>query len=169
MKNLIIGAILLTFATALLPGCSGDRAVKSGDTVKVDYKVALEDGSVVDSSATGQPLQFTLGAGNIIPGVENAVIGMKVGDSKSVSIPPEEAYGPRRDDMIGNVRRSEFPQDMSLTVGQRLQMPQPNGGFIPVTVVAITDTMVTLDANHPLAGQTLNFDLQLVEIMEAAP
>ncbi|MBN2226711.1 MAG: peptidylprolyl isomerase [candidate division Zixibacteria bacterium] len=169
MKRSSIIAILTIVAMALLAGCSGEPVAKSGDTVKVKYRVSLEDGTVVDSSATDDPLEFTLGSGQIIPGVENAVIGMKIGDADTVIVIPEEAYGPYRQEMIGQINRGEFPADMELVVGGQLSMPQPNGGFIPVTIVAVDDTMVTLDANHPLAGKTLTFALELKEIVAPVP
>jgi len=169
MKVSTISAILLVVAMALLAGCSGDPVVKSGDTVKINYKVSLEDGLVVDSSTVDAPLQFTIGSGQIIPGVENAVLGMKVGDADTVTVIPEEAYGPRRDEMIGQVKRTDFPPEIELEIGRQLSMPQPNGGFLPVKIVAMDDSMVTLDANHPLAGETLTFELELIEIMAPAP
>ncbi len=169
MKRSTIIAILTVVAMALLAGCSGEPVAKSGDTVKVKYKVSLEDGVVVDSSATEEPLEFTLGSGQIIPGVENAVVGMKVGDADTVTVIPEEAYGPHRDDMIGQVKRTDFPPEMELSIGQQLSMPQSNGGFLPVTIIAMDDTTVTLDANHPLAGKTLTFELELKEIVAPMP
>jgi peptidylprolyl isomerase len=138
-------------------------AAKSGDRVKVHYTGKLEDGSVFDSSASREPLEFTIGGQEVIPGFENAVVGMNPGDSKTENIPVEQAYGPRRDDMVIRVDRKEIPEDISLQVGQRLRMNQ-EGHQIIVTVAQVTAEDVTLDANHPLAGQNLVFEIELVEI-----
>jgi peptidylprolyl isomerase len=138
-------------------------AAKSGDRVKVHYTGKLEDGSVFDSSAGEEPLEFTIGGQEVIPGFENAVVGMSPGDSKTESIPVERAYGPRSEDMVIRVDRKEIPEDISLQVGQRLRMSQ-EGHPIIVTVAQITAEDVTLDANHPLAGKNLVFEIELVEI-----
>lgn len=140
-------------------------AAKAGDRVKVHYTGRLEDGSVFDSSADREPLEFTIGQREVIPGFENAVVGMSPGDCKTQNIPIDEAYGPRREDMVISVDRSEIPDDIPLQVGQRLRMSQ-EGHQLIVTVTEVTPENVTLDANHPLAGQNLVFDIQLVEIGE---
>lgn len=138
-------------------------AAKSGDRVKVHYTGKLEDGSIFDSSANREPLEFTIGQQEVIPGFENAVVGMSPGDSKTQNIPIDQAYGPRREDMVISVDRKEIPEDIPLQVGQRLRMSQ-EGHQIIVTVAEVTPENVTLDANHPLAGQNLVFDIELVEI-----
>jgi peptidylprolyl isomerase len=138
-------------------------AAQSGDRVKVHYTGKLEDGSVFDSSQGNEPLEFTIGGQEVIAGFENAVIGMSVGQSKTQAIPVDEAYGPRREDMVIAVDRKEIPDDVSLEVGQRLRMSQ-EGHDIIVTVAEVSTESVTLDANHPLAGQNLVFDIELVEI-----
>ncbi len=138
-------------------------AAKAGDRVKVHYTGKLPDGSVFDSSETREPLEFTIGEQEVIPGFENAVIGMAPGDSKTESIPVDQAYGPRRDDMVIAIDRKEIPEDVPLQVGQRLRMSQ-DGHQIIVTVAEVTEESATLDANHPLAGQDLVFEIQLVEI-----
>lgn len=138
-------------------------AAKAGDRVKVHYTGKLPDGSVFDSSETREPLEFTIGEQEVIPGFENAVIGMVPGDSKTESIPVDQAYGPRRDDMVIAIDRKEIPEDVPLQVGQRLRMSQ-DGHQIIVTVAEVTEESATLDANHPLAGQDLVFEIQLVEI-----
>lgn len=136
---------------------------KSGDTVKVHYTGKLEDGTVFDSSRGRDPLEFELGAGQVIPGFEEAVAGMKPGEEKSVTIPADEAYGPRRDEMVVKVDREQFPDHIEPQPGQQLQMVQ-NGQAMVVTVQDVSEENVILDANHPLAGKDLNFDLELVKI-----
>jgi peptidylprolyl isomerase len=137
---------------------------KFGDNVKVHYTGKLDDGTVFDSSTTGDPLEFTIGEGMIIPGFEQAVVGMVPGDSKTELIPMDQAYGPYREDMVVVVDRNQMPTDMDPEIGQQLQIQQPTGQAIPVVVTNVSDAEVTLDANHPLAGEDLTFDIQLVEI-----
>ncbi|MDX1586422.1 MAG: peptidylprolyl isomerase [Balneolaceae bacterium] len=139
---------------------------KEGDTVKVHYTGSLEDGSVFDSSKErDEPLEFTLGQGQLIPGFEKAVEGMSVGDSTSVDIPSDEAYGDRRDDLEMEISREELPDNIEPEVGMQLQMQQQqNGKAIPVQITAVNDDTVTLDANHPLAGKDLKFDIEVVDI-----
>ncbi len=137
---------------------------KVGDSVKLHYTGSLNDGTVFDSSQGRDPLEFTLGQNQVIPGFENAVLGMSPGDSKTINIPAEQAYGPRREDMVIDVPPSEFPDNITPTVGDRLQIRQPNGGAFNVVVSAVSDTSVTLDGNHPLAGEDLTFEIELVEI-----
>ena len=138
---------------------------KAGDTVRVHYTGKLEDGSIFDSSQEREPLEFTIGSGQVIPGFEAAVTGMATGESKSTTIPPEEAYGPRRQEMLAVVDREQLPDDLEVNVGQRLQVQQPDGRQIVVSVADIAEKTVTLDANHELAGKTLTFDLELVEVV----
>ncbi len=138
--------------------------VASGDTVKVHYTGKLDDDTVFDSSVNREPIEFTLGQRQLIPGFEQAVIGMEPGDQKSVNIPMEEAYGPHRDDMILEVKNEEFPEHITPEVGLQLQLSQPNGQTIDVIITDMENDMVTLDANHPLAGKNLVFDIELVEI-----
>ena len=137
---------------------------KDGDTVRVQYTGRLDDGSVFDSSVERETLQFTIGKGQVLHGVEQAVIGMRPQESKTVLVPAAEAYGPHRDEMTTQVQRSQFPKSVELKVGQRLQINQKNGQSIAVSVLGLSDSTVTLGANHPLAGKDLTFDLQLVEI-----
>jgi peptidylprolyl isomerase len=132
-----------------------------GDTVQVHYTGRLRDGTTFDSSTQRDPLEFTLGQGELIPGFEQAVLGMQPEDSKTVSIPSEQAYGPHRVELLISVNRQEFPTELQPHVGQRLQMTQND----PVMVTAVTEVEVTLDANHPLAGQELIFDITLVAIV----
>ncbi|MGQ4648148.1 FKBP-type peptidyl-prolyl cis-trans isomerase [Lyngbya aestuarii] len=137
---------------------------KSGDTVKIHYTGKLEDGTVFDSSTSRDPLEFELNAGQVIPGFEQAVVGMTPGESKTEKIPMDQAYGPHREEMILEVNRQQMPPELEPEIGQQLQLQQPNGRVVPVLVTEVTESMVKLDANHPLAGQDLTFDIQLVEI-----
>jgi len=140
---------------------------KNGDTVKVHYTGKLNDGSVFDSSQDREPLEFTLGEGQLIPGFEKAVEGMEVGDNTTVEIPSDEAYGERRDDLELEVAKNELPGDIDPEVGMQLQMKQQESGqAIPVQITAVEDEKVKLDANHPLAGKDLTFDIELVEKSE---
>ena len=138
---------------------------KNGDTVKVHYTGKLEDGTVFDTSIERDPLQFTIGEGQVIPGFEQAVAGMNPGESKTTKVPEDKAYGPRRKEMVLVVDRNQFPVDLKPKVGQQLQSRQADGRTIRVTVTEVSESSVTLDANHPLAGKDLTFDVQLVEIV----
>jgi peptidylprolyl isomerase len=138
---------------------------KQGDTVIVHYSGKLENGTVFDTSRSRHPLQFTIGKGQVIAGFEQAVVGMNIGESKTTTIPMNQAYGPRRQDMITTMERNLLPQDLQTKVGQRLELTQMDDQKILVTVMAITDTTLTLDANHPLAGKDLTFDIELVGIV----
>ncbi|HEY9728804.1 MAG TPA: peptidylprolyl isomerase [Chroococcales cyanobacterium] len=138
---------------------------KPGDTVKIHYTGKLDDGTVFDSSADREPLEFTLSGGQVIPGFEQAVVGMAPGESKTEKIPMEQAYGPYRQEMVIQVNREQLPPDLDPEVGLQLQIQQPNGQAIPVLVTEVTNAKVTLDANHPLAGEDLTFDIELVEIV----
>ena len=138
---------------------------KYGDTVKVHYTGRLDDGTVFDTSANGDPLQFTIGGGQIIPGFEHAVVGMNPGESKTVKIPAEDAYGQRREDLVLEIEKSQLPEGLKPEVGLQLQSRQPDGRIIVLTIADISESHVTLDANHPLAGKDLTFDIQLVEII----
>ncbi|EAZ88920.1 FKBP-type peptidyl-prolyl cis-trans isomerase [Crocosphaera chwakensis] len=137
---------------------------KLGDTVKVNYTGKLQDGTVFDSSVDRDPLQFALGQGQVISGFEEAVVGMSPGENKSVTIPSEQAYGPYQDELVIVVDEKQMPSDLSVEVGQQLQMRHSSGQAVPVMVTNIADSKVTLDANHPLAGKDLTFDLELVNI-----
>jgi len=137
---------------------------KRGDTVRVHYTGTLEDGTVFDSSREREPLEFSLGIGQVIPGFDQALTGMKPGESKKVTIPAAEAYGPYRSELVLVVDRSEFPPDIEPGIGDQFQLSQDGQSFV-VNVTDVTDQAVTLDANHPLAGEDLTFDLELVEIV----
>ncbi len=139
--------------------------VKAGDTVKVHYSGFLDDGTIFDSSLEREPFEFTLGQGMVIPGFENAVVGMDVGDTKTVNIPTDQAYGPYRDELLVAVERSEVPPDIEPDVGVELQIRTPEGTVTNVTITEMDENSITLDANHPLAGQDLIFEIKLVEIV----
>ncbi|MBY5973901.1 FKBP-type peptidyl-prolyl cis-trans isomerase [Pseudooceanicola marinus] len=141
---------------------------KSGDTVRIHYTGTLTDGTTFDSSAGREPLEFTVGSGQIIPGLDKAIPGMAVGETQKVEIPSEEAYGAHNPDALQQVPRDAIPAEIPLEMGLQLQMQTPQGQAIPVTVVEITDENVTLDANHMLAGKDLVFDIEMVEIVPAA-
>lgn len=137
---------------------------KAGDTVHIHYTGTLDDGSVFDSSEGREPLTVTLGRGQVIPGFENAALGMEVGETKKARLDVEEAYGERRDDLMLDVPREHLPNDLEVDIGTPLQLQQEDGSAVPVTVSAVDEANVTLDANHPLAGQALTFELTLVAI-----
>lgn len=137
---------------------------KDGDTVKVHYTGQLENGEIFDSSRQREPIEFVIGDGTIIPGFENGIIDMEVGDSKHISISPDEGYGERREDLVVEVSKDEFPRHITPVVGQQLQVRQGEDDILNVVITALDKDTVTLDANHPLAGHTLLFDVELVGI-----
>jgi len=141
---------------------------KQGDTVRINYTGAFTDGATFDSSEGREPLEFRLGAGEIIPGVDAAVTGMSVGETKQVVIAPAEGYGDRDESRVQEVPRAQLPDDIPTDPGTQLAMQTPEGQTLPVTVMKADAETVTLDANHPLAGRDLVFDLELVEIRKAA-
>ncbi|MGD9110154.1 MAG: peptidylprolyl isomerase [Phycisphaerales bacterium] len=136
---------------------------KAGDIVKIHFTGKLEDGSVFGTSVNSEPLEFKLGEGHIIPGLEKAVEGMNVGESKTVQVSPEHAYGQHREELVEQVGRDKFPPDVNPQVGQRFEVSNQQGQPAVVTVVEVSDSNVTLDANHPLAGKNLTFELELLE------
>ncbi|WP_417672463.1 FKBP-type peptidyl-prolyl cis-trans isomerase [Roseibium sp.] len=138
--------------------------VKAGDKVRIHYKGTLADGSVFDSSEGRDPLEFTVGSGQIIPGLDNAIPGMKVGDEKTVQVPCDQAYGPKDPNATQPVPRDQFPPDIPMEVGTQLQVQTPNGQVMTVSIVEVGEENVVLDANHPLAGKDLIFEFSLVEI-----
>lgn len=139
------------------------QQAREGDTVRVHYTGTLADGEVFDSSRDGDPLEFTLGSGQVIPGFDEAVAGMAPGEEKTVTIAAEDAYGDRRDELMLRVPRDEFPSDVTPEPGDQFEVSQGEGRFL-VTVAEVGDDTVVLDANHPLAGQDLTFTLGLVGI-----
>ena len=140
------------------------RRAKPGDTVKVHYTGTLEDGSVFDTSKEREPLEFTIGAGQVIAGFEQAVTGMEPGEQKSATIVPELGYGPRRDDMLVEVSKEQLPDELNPSVGQHLHVQQEDGTKFVVVVSNVSDETITVDANHQLAGRNLTFDLELLEV-----
>lgn len=140
------------------------RHAKQGDTVRIHYTGTLRNGSVFDSSRSRDPLEFTLGSGSVIPGFDAAVDGMAIGEEKKVTIASEDAYGPRRRELELEVARNQFPAPVPPRVGQQFQIQEEDRAFV-VTVREISDDTIRLDANHPLAGEDLVFDLELVEIL----
>jgi len=142
--------------------------VKPGDTVRLHYTGTLTDGETFDSSTGRDPLEFEVGSGQIIPGLDKAIPGMKVGDTKKVEIPCVEAYGETNPSAIQAIPRAEIPAEIPVEAGTQLQMQSPDGQVVPVTVTEVTDAEVTLDANHMLAGKDLIFDIELVEIKAPA-
>jgi peptidylprolyl isomerase len=141
--------------------------VKAGDTVAIHYTGTLADGETFDSSEGREPLEFTVGSGQIIPGLDNAIPGMAVGEKKSVAVPCADAYGETDPNAKQAVPRDQVPPEIPLEIGMQLQMQSPDGQAIPVTVAELSEEEVTLDANHPLAGKDLNFDIEVVEIKAA--
>ena len=139
---------------------------KNGDTVNVHYTGKFDDGEVFDTSKERDPLKFTIGEGMVIPGFEKAVIGMSAGESKTIRIPNEEAYGSAREELKFAVEKTKFPENMEPQVGQFLEVHRDDGEIMAVMVAEISDQGVTLDANHPMAGKDLNFDIELVEILQ---
>ncbi|MBU2648469.1 peptidylprolyl isomerase [bacterium] len=138
--------------------------IKSGDTVKVHYTGTLEDGSQFDSSVGSDPLEFTIGTGQLIAGFENCVLGMTPGEKKTVTIPPEEAYGEIREELILEIDKNQLPADAEPKVGLMLQAQQQNGSQIHLMITDVAETTVTVDANPPLAGKTLTFEIELLEV-----
>ena len=134
---------------------------KQGDTVKVHYVGRLDDGTVFDSSEGREPIEFTLGEGQVIPGFEKAVEGLEVGEKTTTQIPPTEAYGPRSDELVLTVQRDQFPEGVEPAVGQGFEMRTDEGRTVRVRVTGTDGDTVEVDANHPLAGRELIFDLEL--------
>jgi peptidylprolyl isomerase len=138
---------------------------QAGDTVRVHYTGKLDDGTVFDSSAGSDPIEFVLGDHQVIPGFEDGVTGMTPGETKTITIPFDQAYGAYDDEMVLEVPRAQFPDHITPEVGEALQLQQPDGEMITVIISEVSDESVTLDANHPLAGEDLTFDLELAEIV----
>jgi peptidylprolyl isomerase len=137
---------------------------KSGDKVKIHYSGTLDDGTQFDSSEGREPLEFDIGSGQVIPGFETAVIGMVVGDNKSISIPPEEAYGPYHKEMVQDIPGSALPEDLTPAIGMQLQGTGADGQTMQFVITEVKDGAITVDGNHPLAGEALNFEIELVAI-----
>ena len=140
------------------------QQVKNGDTVRVHYHGKLTNGSTFDSSEGREPLEFTVGEGQVIKGFDDALVNMTVGEKKTVNIPVDQAYGQRNEDMMMEYPKTEFPADMKPEPGMQLHMSDNTGNVFPVVITEVQDEVVILDANHPLAGEDLIFDLELVSI-----
>ncbi|MBM3154364.1 MAG: peptidylprolyl isomerase [Chloroflexi bacterium] len=157
VATILLGLILLT-------GCTAGQGAKNGDTVQVHYTGKLADGTAFDSSLGLEPLEFTLGAGQMIPGFEKAVRGMEVGEKKTVTIPAKDAYGIRNDNWVEEVPIEALPSGFEPEVGSQLQKIFSSGQARIYTVTKVTETTVILDANHHLAGKDLTFEIELVAI-----
>lgn len=140
------------------------QQVKHGDTVKVHYHGTLTDGSTFDSSEGREPLEFQAGSGQVIKGFDDAVMNMSIGEKKTVHIPVDDAYGQRHPENMMEYPISEFPEDMAPATGMQLQMTDNAGNIIPVIITEVKESVVVLDANHPLAGEDLIFEIELVAI-----
>lgn len=138
---------------------------KAGDKVRVHYTGTLPGGETFDSSEGRAPLEFTVGSGEIIPGFDKAIPGMSVGDTKKVDVPAQDAYGEHNPQGVQSVPRTQVPDNVPLDPGTQLQVQTADGRTVPVTVTEVTEEEVTLDANHPLAGKDLTFEIELVEIL----
>lgn len=141
------------------------QQVKTGDTVRVHYHGRLNNGNTFDSSEGRDPLEFKVGTGSVIKGFDNGVLDMTVGEKRTLNIPVEEAYGPKSDELIMEFPKANIPADLNPEVGMELQMSNPQGQVFPVKVASVGAEFITLDANHPLAGEPLIFDIELVEIV----
>jgi peptidylprolyl isomerase len=142
------------------------RPAKQGDTVRVHYRGKLQDGSVFDETFDHEPLRFTIGGGQLIPGFEEAVVGMEPGDSKTAELPVEKAFGPYLEERVVEVPKNQFARgDPQPIVGEHVPIPQPDGSPIDVIVTEVTESKVTVDFNHPFAGQDLTIDIKLLEIV----
>jgi peptidylprolyl isomerase len=145
------------------------QEAKKGDKVKVHYQGKLISGETFDSSSGREPLEFEIGSGSVIKGFDEGVSGMKVGEKKTINIPVDEAYGERSEDMLIEFSKDRFPKDMEIKEGMQLMMSNGSGQNIPVIVTEVKDDAVILDANHPLAGEDLIFDIELIEIVGGKP
>ncbi len=140
------------------------KTAEKGNTVKVYYTGTLDNGDTFDASKEGDPLTFTIGKGQLIPDFEKAVVGMKVGDSKEITIKAEDAYGKRRNEFIVTIDKKHVPQEIEPAAGMNLQLQSPEGRVLNAVITAVSENHITLDANHPLAGEDLTFSIELVEI-----
>jgi FKBP-type peptidyl-prolyl cis-trans isomerase 2 len=151
--------------SAAVAAAASDDVVKKGDKIKVEYTGSFDDGTVFDDSAShGKPLEFEAGAGHVIPGFDNAVIGMKKGEEKIVKITPAEGYGEVNPELVKEVPRDRLPKEQDPKPGMMLVIGLPNGAQLPAKIVSVKEGLVTIDLNHPLAGQTLNFKCKVTEI-----
>jgi FKBP-type peptidyl-prolyl cis-trans isomerase 2 len=141
------------------------KEARIGDIAVIHFTGKKEDNSTFGSSKDGEPIQFKIGKRGVISGLEKGVIGMKPGDSKTITVPPEEAFGQRKDELIGTVSKNDLPKKVTPTIGEKFKMEQENGNIINLRIIEVEDDTVTLDANHPLAGETLELDVEMVQIL----
>ena len=165
MRKYLALLTLMVLVGALVIGCGGPAMVHGGDTVRIDYTLKLEDGTVYDTSTGGDPLEFTLGQGNFPATIEEAFVGMKVGDSKVLDLRAAQAFGQRNEELVIEVSKDELPDGLEPEIGMQLQSNAGDGTTITLAVIGVSETTVTLDGNHPLAGHDVTFELELVEIL----
>ena len=165
MKRTFAGLALVIFVLAVI-GCA-PATVSNNKMVDVAYKGTLADGTVFSKSDDGKPLEFLVGGGTIIPTLEKGMMGMKVGDRKTIAVKAADAYGEYDKAAVREIPRSQFPKDLALKVGERYQVNNGQGGPMVLTISAMTDTTVTVDFNHPLAGKDLTFEVTIVKIRDA--
>jgi len=165
MKNLLILS-LLSFVLVWSFGCSSKPVAEMNDTVKIQYVAEIEDGTIIDSTITDSSLTLTIGEGKAFPTLEEAIIGMSVGDTATVTLPPDKGFGNRRDELVGKVPRSAFPDTVDLKVGMSWQVPSGNGMFY-ASIVGLEKDSVIIDSNHPLAGETIKYHIEVVDIRKA--
>jgi peptidylprolyl isomerase len=139
------------------------ETIKAGDTISVNYTGRFEDGQVFDSSEGREPLKFTVGAGQLIRGFDDAVVGLNTGDKTTVTIEPKDGYGEHREDLIVEIPKANVPENFEVEVGKRVHLRDQSGRPVPAVVIELTDEVVRLDANHAMAGKTLIFDIEVVE------
>jgi peptidylprolyl isomerase len=161
---ILAGACLFGGTTLTACGSSTSSAAKTGDTVQVNYTLTMADGTVYETSVSGQPLELTLGKGGFLPDFENAIPGMKVGESKTITISAANAYGAYSDNLVFTVNRGQLAPEVDPKIGDQLQSTDSSGQTLVVLVKAVTDTTVTLDANSPLAGKDITFKIDLLKI-----
>jgi len=166
LKQLLIFGFLLCVVIGSVTSKAQSNDVTTGKQVSIEYTLKLEDKSVVDSNVGAEPLTFIQGSHNIIPGLENSLDGMKIGDSKQVTVKPDDAYGSVNKDAVSEIKKEQIPQD-ALKVGAVLQGQNPDGQVIIARVVEIKEDTVLLDYNHPLAGKTLHFDIKILDVQDA--
>jgi peptidylprolyl isomerase len=161
---IIMIAVFLVISPFVINKSGGSKLVKQGDTIKVEYTGTFENGTVFDSSIGREPLEFTAGSGQMIPGFDQAVIGMKIGQEKEIKLQPSEAYGTYDSELVQIIPRDQLPTEEELKVGMLLAVTIPNGNQVPAVITKLNQESITIDLNHPLAGNVLNFKLKIVDI-----
>lgn len=157
--------MILLLAILVIAGCSSRKTAQPGDKVRVHYTGTFDDGTIFDSSEDREPIEFTVGSGDVIKGFDDGVTGMAVGETRNITIPADEAYGQRRDELVVKLNRADLPETPEPEVGKPYMARFEDGRMIQGMILDIKGDSVTIDANHPLAGKTLNFELKLVEIL----